>query len=275
MIVDGHLHVWADDAGAYPWQPVHGATPPTIEGSAEFVLAVLDANAVDAAVAVQSRAYGADHRYLANARRQFPDRIVAVAALDPRDPTAPSDLARLAADGFAGLRLDPLGWGMAPLIDGSVLPLWDAAVDLGMTIELLIGPSQLAALRPLVERTPGATVIIEHAARYLARPDEPIDAVLELASAPNVSVKVSALASISSEAPPHRDLWALLAALTEHFGPSRLMWGSDMPWIGAAAYGPELSTIEALPWLDDAGRAALLGDTAQRVFGLRVPAGHG
>jgi len=275
VIADGHVHVWADHDEAYPWQPIHGVTPPAIEGSVEFVLAVLDEHEVDAAIAVQSRAYGDDHSYLADARRRFPDRIVAVAALDPRDPRVSLSLADLVADGFAGLRLDPLGWGAGPLVDGSVLPLWDAAVDLGLPIEVMIAPSQLTALRPLVDRTPETPVVIEHAARYLARPDDAVDAVCELAAAPNVFVKVSALASISGEAPPHRDLWPFLKTLCDRFGPERLLWGSDMPWIGAAGYGPELATISELPWLDDAGRAALLGGTAGRVFGLPVEAGRG
>jgi len=268
MDVDGHVHVWSDDAGRYPWRPIHGAEPPTIAGSAESVLGVLAANGVDVAVAVQPRAYGDDHAYLLDARRHHPERIVAVAALDPRDPTAPSALEVLVADGVRGLRLDPIGWGTRPLVDGTARPLWDRAARLGLAIELMILPDQLPALRPYAERTPGTTVVIEHAARYGAAPDESLDSLLDLADLPNVFVKVSALSSISSEPPPHRDLWPLLERLFVEFGATRLMWGSDMPWIGADAYGPAMDTIRALPFLDNAGRGWLLGGTASRAFGI-------
>jgi predicted TIM-barrel fold metal-dependent hydrolase len=272
MVIDGHVHVWADDPATYPWRPIHGASPPSIEGSAELVLSVLDAHGVEAAVAVQPRVYGDDHRYLADALRRFPGRFAAVAALDPRDPWAPRTLSELADAGFVGLRLDPLGWGDAPLVDGTVLPLWDAAVDRDLVVEVMILPSQLAALRPLIERTPSTAVVIEHAARYLAGPDEPLDAVCELATLPNVLVKISALAAISADEPPHRDLWPLLETLCRRFGPERLLWGSDLPWIGADGYGAELATVAELPWLDEAGRQAVLGATAARVFGLQVGA---
>lgn len=275
VTVDAHVHVWADDAKAYPWRPIHGAAPPSIEGSAEFIVGVLDAHGVDTAVAVQSRAYGDDHRYLADSRRRFPDRFVAIAALDPREPDAPARLAELVAEGFAGLRLDPLGWGTGPLVDGTVLPLWDAAADLGLVVELLIGPDQLAALATIAGRWPGTPVVIEHMARYLARPEDPNTELLDLAAMPNVFVKISALASISGESPPHHDLWPLLRAICERFGPDRLLWGSDMPWIGPAAYGSELAVIGELPWLDEAGRAALAGGTAARVFGRAAGARHG
>jgi len=268
MDVDGHLHVWSDDADRYPWRPIHGAQPPTIGGSAEHVLTVLADHGVGVAIAVQTRAYGDDHSYLLDVRRRYPDRVIAVAALDPRDPNAPAALDRLAADGVRGLRLDPLGWGVASLIDGTVVPLWDQAARLGLPIELMTLPDQLPAIRALAERTPEIVVIIEHAARFGASPDEPLDSLLDLASLPNVVVKVSALTSLSAEPPPHRDLWPMVERLIATFGPDRLMWGSDMPWIGADAYGPAIGAIHALPFLDDAGRGWLLGGTSRRVFGL-------
>lgn len=275
MIVDAHLHLWADDTQAYPWRPIHGSSPPAIQGSAEFVLDVLDEHGVDAAVAVQPRAYGDDHRYLADSRARFADRILAVAALDPRLPGSPAALESLSADGFVGVRLDVMAWGAMPLVDGTVLPLWDRATDLGLSIEVLILPEQLEALRPLAIRTPGTRVVIEHAARYGANPSDGPDAVCRLAPLPNVSVKVSALAAISGEAPPHRDLWPWLQTLYERFGPDRLMWGSDMPWIGATGYGPELAVFNELTWLDEVGRRALLGETAAQVFGFRMDAASG
>jgi predicted TIM-barrel fold metal-dependent hydrolase len=233
-----------------------------------MVFGTLARHGVDAAVVVQPRAYGDDHTYLLDSFARYPDRMVAVAALDPRDDRAADALPSLVANGIRGLRLDPLGWGTGPLIDGTVLPLWDQAVRCGIAIELMIRPDQLSALGRLAARTMDAQVVVEHVARYGAEPGEPLDGLLELAARPNVTVKVSALSSISSEPPPHRDLWTMLERLVSVFAPERLMWGSDTPWIGADAYGSELDAVASLPFLDEEGRTWLLGRTAGRVFGL-------
>jgi L-fuconolactonase len=268
VLVDGHVHIWSMDTARYPPNPIHGAQVPTIDGSAELLFGTLDRHGIDAAVVVQPRVYGDDHAYLIDSLAQYPDRMVSVGALDPRDATAVAALTRLVADGTRGLRLDALGWGVRPLIDGTVLPLWDQAARCGIAIELMIRPDDLPALGPLVARTIDVQVIVEHAARYGAGPDEPLDSLLQLAALPNVTVKVSALASVSVEPPPHRDLWPVLERLVGVFGPDRLMWGSDWPWIGSDAYGAELGTMASLPFLDEDGRDWVLGRTAARVFGL-------
>ena len=241
-----------------------------VDGSAEMLFDTLAQHGVGAAVVVQPRAYGDDHRYLLDSMARYPERMIAVAALDPRDDHAPAALRSLVADGAKGLRLDVLGSDGDPLVDGTMLPLWDTATRCGVPIELMIRPDQLPAIGPLAARTIDTQVVIEHAARYGAQSTESLDSLLELEAQPNVTVKVSALASISTEPPPHRDLWTMLERLASVFGPERLMWGSDMPWIGPNAYGSELATVGALPFLDDDGRSWVLGRTAVRVFGLTV-----
>ena len=268
VLVDSHVHIWSADVERYPPRPIHGASVPTVDGSAEMLSGTLAQHGVDAAIVVQPRAYGDDHRYLLDSLARYPDRMVAVAALDPRDDRAPAILAALVSEGIKGLRLDPHGWGTGPLIDGTVRPLWDVALHCGVAIEVMIRPAQLPALGRLAARTVDAQVVVEHAARFGADPDEPLDGLLELEAWPNVTVKVSALSSISTEPPPHRDIWTMLERLVAVFGPERLMWGSDMPWIGADEYGAELDTVASLPFLDNGGRTWLLGQTAARVFGL-------
>jgi predicted TIM-barrel fold metal-dependent hydrolase len=265
-VIDGHVHVWADDPLRYPWRPINGAEPPTVRGQAAWVLEVLTRHGVMTAVAVQTRAYGYDNSYLADTLHRFPDRLIGVCALDPLDPEAPTRLAELARDGFRGVRLDPLGDGGRWLWDGSILPLWDAAGALGLVVELMIGPEQLPGLHKLVRRTPVTRVVVEHLARYQADPSQGHDELLSLADLPNAYLKISALASISAEPAPHRDLHPLLGAVVRAFGAERLMWSSDMPWIGEAAYSAELAAVRALPFLSERERARIMGGTARVVW---------
>jgi L-fuconolactonase len=269
-MIDSHLHIWSDDEVAFPWKPIHGATAPTVPGSVEFVLGVLERHGVDAAVAVQPRAYGDDHSYLLHARERHGERIIAVGALSPGQPDAVTSLSTLAAAGFRGLRLDVAGWTEPWLSDGTVLPLWDEAASHGLAIELMIVPDQLPLLAPLAQRSAQTPVVVEHLARYGARETDTMDSLLALAALPNVYAKLSALDSISREPPPHRDLWPLIETAVDVFGADRLMWGSDMPWIGERGYAPALGVIDALQFLTEGERQALLGDTARTVFRVDV-----
>jgi predicted TIM-barrel fold metal-dependent hydrolase len=229
---------------------------------------VLARHGVKVAVAVQPRAYGNDHSYLADTVTRLPERILAVAALDPRDSASPDQLSDLAALGFRGLRLDPMGWDTSALTDRVVRPLWDRAATLGLATELLVRPEQLPAVSNLAARTPSMPVVIEHLARYDARHDEPFDGLVDIARRPNVYGKLSALASISRQPPPHEDLRSLVEVALEAFGPERLMWGSDMPWLDESAYAAELEVVRHLSGLHGAALAWLLGGTARSVFGM-------
>jgi predicted TIM-barrel fold metal-dependent hydrolase len=44
-------------------------------------------------------------------------------------------------------------------------------------------------------------------------------------------VKASAFFRVSSLQYPYADAMAGLAALVDAFGPQRIMWGSDFPWV--------------------------------------------
>jgi predicted TIM-barrel fold metal-dependent hydrolase len=44
-------------------------------------------------------------------------------------------------------------------------------------------------------------------------------------------IKTSAFFRVSSQPYPYVDAMAGVAALVEAFGPHRVMWGSDAPWV--------------------------------------------
>jgi predicted TIM-barrel fold metal-dependent hydrolase len=60
----------------------------------------------------------------------------------------------------------------------------------------------------------------------------------------------------------------MLERLVGVFGPERLMWGSDWPWIDRDAYEVELSAMSSLPFLGKDGRDWMFARTAARVFGV-------
>ena len=109
-----------------------------------------------------------------------------------------------------------------------------------------------------------------------------------LSRACQVHIKVSALFRASGAAPPHADLAPRLAALLRSYGASRLLWGSDFPFVlpggfplpdgvtqtpakmsyaKAAKVPAEWSLPEDASWDADA-LGALMGGNAAKLFGF-------
>jgi predicted TIM-barrel fold metal-dependent hydrolase len=90
------------------------------------------------------------------------------------------------------------------------------------------------ALRPLAERHPELTIIVDHfgITQSLRREIEgdrwaALPGLLELARYPNVFVKWCGVPLVSRAAFPHDDVWPQLHRILRAFGPERCMWASD------------------------------------------------
>ncbi len=88
MIVDTHVHVWEIDPPRYPIGPTApGWTSlPDEPGTAEELLADMDANGVDRAVLVQTSWSTWDNGYIVDMARRYPDRLIGHGLVDPLDP---------------------------------------------------------------------------------------------------------------------------------------------------------------------------------------------
>jgi L-fuconolactonase len=120
---------------------------------------------------------------------------------------------------------------------------------------------------------PGVRLVLDH----LGKPDIVGDAwepwaswITAMAALPNVTVKLSGL--VTEAAPGWRpdDLLPYARHALAAFGPERTMYGSDWPVCTLAATHEQVTEIAgtACADLDAAGRDAVFGGTAQRVYGL-------
>ena len=92
--------------------------------------------------------------------------------------------------------------------------------------------------------------------------------LLELAQLPNVTVKLSGVATLSREPFPFADVRPHMHRIVEAFGPERLMWGSDVTRAeGIATYAEGLNWLIEFGELSGEDLRALLGATLRRVFG--------
>lgn len=276
MIVDAHTHVWSGDLRAYPWAPHDQVPPPTSPASAEDLLRTLDRVGVAGAVCIQPRVYGYDHAYLNSIMQANRDRVAGVCIVNPVRPSGPAELRSLVRDhGYRGLRLNPMSSSDPSWLDGpeGVL-LWEAAIDLGLVVSVLIDPPQLPRLVTAAHRYPDAQIVVDHLGRCTPRtPVEQSEILVRLADLPNVSVKVSALSSLSDEPDPYRGLHPLIEACYRAYGPHRLVWGTDFPHI--LANGPYELALDAvrraMPFIEPAGLPAILGGNARRLYRLSSP----
>lgn len=228
LLIDSHVHVWSPEP-AYPFA-AGAQVPPDIDASAERLIAMMDAHGIARTVLIQVIHYRWDNRYLADVLKRYPGRFHGVARVNPADPAAPDHLDALTEQGFRGVRISPFADAGSDWIGGPLMaPLWARCEALKVPMNVLTVPSRLPQIAVLIDRHPDLTVVIDHMADTPLERADQIRELLALARFPNVYVKISHLWSLSKQAFPYSDAFALLKQVYDRFGPKRLMWGTDHP----------------------------------------------
>lgn len=268
--VDTHLHVWRAAEGQTPG--VSTIVPPQTDVPIELAEETLRSHAIDRAVLVQPVFRGEDNRYVADCARAQPQRFAAVCVVDPRTPGAEARLDHWVGLGCRGLRLRPRIAGEGPIFgDPTTWPLWAAAERLGVVVSLLSGPEHVPAICALAERFAGVRIVIDH----LGHPDVAegasgagFRALLALARCENVSIKTSGFYHFSREVFPYADCFELIRAVCEHFGPGRMLWGSDFPHVvPSCGYQRALELpAAALKHLPDRDHQQIMGASAISLY---------
>jgi len=250
-LVDCHAHVWG---AQMQWSPTAWARPSYVYAAEDFI-ADMDRCGIRYGVIAAASLFGTYSDYTLDALRRH-KRLRATAIVDPAI-TLP-DLRRLRDKGIVGIRLQ---WFMLdPLPDlagADYRRLCGHLRDLDMHIHLNIEGQRLAGIaRQLVET--GVKLVIDHYGWHDFGPRLEADsykAMLRLMEGGAVWVKLS-----SGFRRPDADLPAdYVRDLLARFGPERLLWGSDAPFVGhehATSYAREVAALHyAVP--DEQTRQAL------------------
>ncbi len=264
MIIEWIHHLFSSDTARYPFYAQAAYVPNAAQLHADPLAVYLDemrAGGIDRAVLVHPEPYGNDHSLLLEALQREPERLRACAHMLPADPGAAQKLTELVArePRFVALRLHQHrgkeGY-FESFADHGVRALWRCAAELGLIVELHIGPNVAEQARALISQYPGVPVVIDHFGEpQFGRIQEFAD-VLALADLPNVFIKFSAIAYLSNTAPLFLDVRRFTRQLANAFGPQRLLWGGD----GSAWVHAHFSDWPA------ADRALILGGNAQRLL---------
>jgi predicted TIM-barrel fold metal-dependent hydrolase len=201
----------------------------------------------------------------------FPNAIVAGCRL--REPDAAGVLSGNAASPrFRGVRDLTIVAAVEP---AEVRGAFDAASEHDASVELMLSMQHYRSVARLAEHWPGVTIVLGHAGQPLARDPEYLRewsrALGDLASsAPNVVLKVSAIASSADPTWTVDSLRPCVLLAIEAFGADRCMFASNWPIDRLYGTYPRLVSAyrEIAGELSEADAASVLHGTADRVYAI-------
>jgi predicted TIM-barrel fold metal-dependent hydrolase len=133
---------------------------------------------------------------------------------------------------------------------------------------------RLGQAEQLAARNPDTRLVIDHLGLPQPRVPPPhaepfaeLPKLLALAAHMNVAVKISGACTLSHDPFPYTDIWGPLGRIFDAFGFERCMWGTD--WtraVGMLTYDQGVSAFRVTDRLSDSDRAALMGETLQRIY---------
>lgn len=264
MIIEWNAHMFSRDTERYPFHQRAVYTPGPAQMADDPVgdyLAHMDAHGIDRAVLVHPEPYGDDHRLVLEALARAPGRFVATSLFYPDDPAAPQKLSDLVArepkivsTRFHALRGKEMY--VPSFADPGVRALWETAGELGLIIELHIGPNYAAQVADVIRALPPYPVLIDHLAEPHTGTAVEYADVLALAQFEHVYMKLSGLNHFAHDAPLYSSARPFTRWVVAAFGPQRMVWGSGTPEI-VDAHLPNASAQE---------RAAVKGENLMRLL---------
>ncbi|TFG67010.1 MAG: hypothetical protein E4H27_09560 [Anaerolineales bacterium] len=232
MIIEWNAHMFSADTTRYPFHP-NAAYKPSganlIEDPLTAYIQRMESEGIDKAVLVQPEPYGDDHSLVLACLQREPNRFWGTSLFYPKDQDAPQKLAELVqlepkivATRFHAHRgkesyLDSFG-------DKGVRALWNTAGELGLVIELHIGPNYGRQVAEVIETYPAYPVLIDHLAEpQMGNAVEYAD-ILALSRFDNVFMKLSGFSHFSDDAPLHLDAKSFTRLVADAFAPDHLVW---------------------------------------------------
>ena len=279
MIVDTHVHVWEIDPPKYPVGPTAPSwnSYPDEPGTADELLAEMDAHGVDWTVLVQTSWSTWDNGYIADSVERFPDRFIGHGLIDPEDPNNAEQVRYWIKErGLVGFRFHPMYYPDEKiLLTQQNGPMWEEIASLDAIIQFHLRAEFAGQVAVIAQRHPHLKLILDHMGYPEVGAEETaFQPIVELARYDNVSLKLSDVAGRSHQAFPYTDVHPFIEKLLSVFGAERTVWGTGYPghhrqkhnWPSLAQ---ELQLIrEGLPFLTNDDKDRILGGTAAQIWNL-------
>jgi predicted TIM-barrel fold metal-dependent hydrolase len=218
--------------------------------------------------------YRYDASYALEVYAAYPDRFRLVKPVDPTDPAVVDTIAEWASTkGAVGIRIFLRDNASTDPADPAINRVLATAARHSLPVNLAC-TGRLDQARQLAARNPSTRLVIDHLG--LPQPHEPpppaqpfadLPRLLALAPHDNIAVKISGACTLSHRPFPYDDIWDPLGRVFDAFGFGHCMWGTD--WtraVGMLTYEQGVEAFRVSDRLSDSDRAALMGETLQRIY---------
>ena len=292
--IDAHLHVFTKASPEFP-RETSDVWPAGREEPVEKLLGEMARNQIDQAVLVQMAGTSlAAHRYLLRCLKDYPNHFRGIGLIPQDHPDPAEHMAQLTDDtGIIGFRLSTFGgprdiFAKMDVREFETYPIWEYAAEHDCVLWLYPQAIEAHLLPYLVQAFPQVRVVLNHLGMTpgkgkfswdeLGRPQIQVTSynlamhtTYRLARFENVNVHLSGQYAFSTEAFPYQDLAGWHRNLLNGFGPKRLMWATDFPWILEDPGYDKLTTVieKLMPNVTESELADIMGGNAKRI--LRFP----
>lgn len=272
LIIDSHTHLMTLDTERYPLADPSLGYQPAFEGSANALHEQMQLSRVSKALAISTGFYGWDNSYVLDQHVYNKSWLAVAALVDPAGFDSSQRLDALVEQGVCGLRIQRHLFYQQALDNPICTPLWCAASDLGLTVDINATHEEYAAVEARVRAFPQTRFVLDHCgyvSSALAPSENTTAPVRELARYENVYIKLTFLPLASRQAYPFTDVHWMVRELVDAFGPDRCLFGSNFP---TAQYSPQTGYEQTVALFADAidlsveERAWILGGTAQTLW---------
>jgi len=267
MIIEWNVHMFSSDTERYPFHSQAAYTPKPEMREADPLteyLVRMEEEGIDRAVLVHPEPYGDDHRLALDCVAARPDLFKTTALFYPKDPEAPTKLKRLVGehgDSLVAFRFhahEGKRQYLDSFDDPNVRELWKTAGELGLIIELHIGPDYSAQVARLVKEFSDFTVLVDHMAEAKFGSGPEFSETVRMSELDNVYMKLSGLNHYAEDEPLYESVIPFSRWVADSFGPDRMVWGSGTPGIVDAH----------LAHWSESDRAKVKGGNLQRLLGF-------
>ncbi|CAH1649109.1 Amidohydro-rel domain-containing protein [Hyphomicrobiales bacterium] len=239
MQIEWNAHMFSSDFSRYPLHSRAAYAPDQsqfVPDPLALYMERMNTEGIDRAVLVHPEPYGDDHRLVLDCLEREPGLFLGTSLYFPGDPDASQKLTNLVKSQpkIISTRFHAHRKTTAYLksfAEDGVRAIWRTAGELGLVIELHIGPEFGAEIADIMRLYPDFPVLIDHFAEpQWGTAIEYVD-ILRLADFKNVYMKISGLGHFSDDAPFYADMRPFTRWVVDAFGPERLVWGSGSPKI--------------------------------------------
>lgn len=271
LVIDSHAHFWKDPPpgvrfGAHH-DPIHY----------DDFIKDMDAAGVDKLVQVTRGVMGFDNAYSIEGASKYPDRIRVLGRIDAGAPDVIQQLRGWLKQPYVvGIRLMTMWPTEAPWWDdGTLEKFWPVAQEERIPISMYC-PERSKMVGDIARRHPELPIVVDHVGLRVfnifesAPGMEDWPNLMALKQFPNVTIKVTGLPEAMVERYPFPKSQERMKEIYEHFGPDRMMWGSNYPPTTVVCNYREAVDLvrEGCPFINAADKQKILAGTAIKVFNL-------